>query len=368
MNPLKGASSRRPLCRTIVVALFFVAFAAGRADAQTGEHEHEEVVVPGTRPEVMAHAFGSVEWLASKPAETPNSFGLGQFSLFVTSTLNDRFSVLAELVVEASAGDTRVTTDLERLQVTYRFDDHLNISAGRYHTGIGYYNAAFHHGSYFEIPIGRPRIFRFEDEGGVLPVHEVGVSTRGTVPKTGSALRYVAEVGNGRRWINPDEEGEALDQNQAKSTNFGLSLQPESWRGLSIGGSFYRDAIPIAPEHATGEHIAAAFAVYRTPSTEIMGEWLQLKFHEEDGTSTASRGGYLQASRGFGKLRPYYRYDRLEIPTNTPFIGSFGSSEFHILGLRIDPADWVGIKTQYERRHENQGRFNVVHVQLVFVF
>jgi hypothetical protein len=193
------------------------------------------------------------------------------------------------------------------------------------------------------------------------------VSTRGAVPKTGSALHYVAEVGNGRRWVDLDES-EGLDQNQAKSTNLGLSLRPESWRGLEIGGSFYRDDVPTAPERAIGEHIAAAFAVYRTPSTEIMGEWLQLKFHEDDGSRKESRGGYLQASRAFGKLRPYYRYDRLEIPADTPLIGTFGSSEIHVLGVRLDPADWVGLKAQYERRHENQARFNVVHVQLVFVF
>src|SRR5262249_60714000 len=133
---------------------------------------------------------------------------------------------------------------------------------------------------------------------------------------------------------------------------------PESWRGVSMGGSFYRDAIPIAPEHATGEHIAAAFAVYRTPSTEIMGEWLQLKFHEEDGTSTTSRGGYLQASHEFGKLRPYYRYDRLEIPTNTPFIGSFCSSPFHIIGLPIGPPPRGGLQTHCDRRAANTGAFN----------
>src|SRR3954453_13808897 len=119
--------------------------------------------------------------------------------------------------MEASGANTRVVTDLERLQLTYRLNDHLNISAGRYHTGIGYYNSAFHHGSYFEVPIGRPRIFTFEDEGGGLSFHGLGLRARGRVPKTGSALRYVVEVGNGRRWTELDAE-EGRDQNQAKST------------------------------------------------------------------------------------------------------------------------------------------------------
>jgi hypothetical protein len=77
----------------------------------------------------------------------------------------------------------------------------------------------------------------------------------------------------------------------------------------------------------------------------------------------------VQASHAFGKLRPYYRYDRLGIAANTPLIGSFGSSDTHVLGLRLDPAEWVGVKAQYERRSENHAAaFGGVHVQLVFVF
>jgi hypothetical protein len=344
-----------------------VMVAAGRSDAQTAD-QHQEPMPMG-RPDLIAHVFGSVDWAAAQRSETPNSFSLGQLALFVTAGINDRVSVLAEVVIEASAADTEVTVDLERLQLTYRLNDQLNISAGRYHTGIGFYNAAFHHGSYFETPVGRPRIFRFEDEGGVLPIHEVGVSVRGKIPKTGSTLHYVAEVGNGRRWTNL-EDNEVLDQNQAKSTNVGVSVRPDSWRGVELGASFYRDDIPSGPETSVDHHITALYAVYRTPSTELMGEWLRLSFRPADGfTHYDDHGGYLQASRAFGKIRPYYRYDRLDINPLTPFIGEYGSSIKHVGGVRFDPAAWVGIKSQYEWLSENGGPGgNGVHVQLVFVF
>jgi hypothetical protein len=362
---LNSASICRYSWRALVVGLLLSVTASG-VHAQPAEQH--DAASPAGRPELVVHLFGSVDWEASQQPETPNSFALGQFALFATSAINDRVSVLAEVVMEASGANTRVITDLERLQLTYRLNDHLNISAGRYHTGIGYYNAAFHHGSYFEIPIGRPRIFAFEDEGGVLPVHEVGVSVRGTVPKTGSLLHYVAEVGNGRRWTDLDE-GEGLDQNDAKSTNIGLSLRPERWTGVELGASFYRDEIPTSPAPIISNQIAAAYGVYRTPFTEIMAEWLQLSYRQSGGPRDDSRGGYVQASRAFGRVRPYYRYDRLGIDPNTPLIGSFGSSEAHLLGVRLDPAEWVGLKAQYERRRENHANpFSGVHVQLVFVF
>jgi hypothetical protein len=365
MDPVKRPLNCRHLGGAIAAALF-VSLASSSLRAQTME-QHDSPSATG-QPELVVHAFGSVDWDANQERDAPNSFALGQVALFATSAINDRVSVLAEVVLEASAANTRVVTDLERLQLTYRLNDHLNLSAGRYHTGIGYYNAAFHHGSYFEIPIGRPRIFAFEDEGGVLPVHEVGVSVRGKVPRTGSALQYVAEVGNGRRWtdLTGDEE---RDQNDAKSTNVGLSLRPERWKGAELGGSFYRDEIPASPAPPVANKIAAAYAVYRTPSTEVMAEWLQLSYRQAAGPRYDNRGGYVQASRAFGKLRPYYRYDRLGIEPQTPLIGTFGSSEAHLLGIRLDPADWVGVKAQYERRRENHADpFNGIHVQLVFVF
>jgi len=357
-----------PRGRTRGAAILVLLLAvAGPAAAQTMEHQDP---APGNRPEVVVHAFGSVDWMASGEPDAPNSFALGQVALFATSAINDRVSVLAEVVLEASASTTEVTTDLERLQLTYRLNDHLNLSAGRYHTGIGYYNAAFHHGSYFETTIGRPRIYAFEDEGGVLPIHEVGLSARGIVPKTGAALRYVAEVGNGRRWTNPDDS-EGLDQNQSKSTNLGLSLRPERWRGAEVGGSFYRDDTPAAPSVVVKNQIIAAYGVYRTPAVEVMAEWLRLSFRPEHATGVRydNHGGYVQASRAFGTVRPYYRYDRLDIDPGSPFIGTFASSATHVLGVRLDPAPWVGLKAQYERRHlSDRGDANAAHVQLVFVF
>jgi hypothetical protein len=351
--------------RCAVIAAWLACVVPARLAAQTMDHQDP---APTGHPDVVVHAFGSVDWGGTGEPDTPNSFALGQIALFATSAINDRVSVLAEVVLEASAATTEVTTDVERLELTYRLNDHLNISAGRYHTGIGYYNAAFHHGSYFETTIGRPRIFAFEDLGGVLPIHELGISARGIVPKTGSAFRYVAEVGNGRRWIDVDDE-KGLDQNQAKSTNLGVSLRPERWRGAEIGASLYRDDIPGAAAVVKNQ-IVAAYGVYRTPAVELMAEWLQLSYRQENGgTRYDNHGGYLQASRAFGKVRPYYRYDRLDIDPGTPFIGSFGSSATQVFGARFDPAAWVGLKAQYERLHtSDHAPANGVHVQLVFVF
>jgi hypothetical protein len=362
--------SIRRACAAFAIAS--ICLSGPRLCAQADHEQHEAANAPDQPSSLLVRAFGAVEWAGSQQAETPNSFGLGQFALFATSNLHERVSVLAEVVLEAGGSNTRVVTDLERLQITFRLSDVLNLSAGRYHTGIGYYNAAFHHGAFFETPIDRPRVFAFEDEGGVLPVHEVGLSASGIVPRTGSTLRYLAEVGNGRNFdagVRGETDEEGHDRNGAKSTNLGLSFRPSGSSGLELGGSYYHDRVPRSVGLQVNMRIGAAYAVYRTPSIELMAEWLRLQHRTDGGGSFANDAGYLQGSRAWGKWRPYYRYDRLAIDPATPLIGSTGSYRSNIAGVRFDPTQWVGLKAQYEHTDEpRQPGIDAVRVQLVFVF
>jgi hypothetical protein len=352
--------------RVAIVPIWLIGYPSSVL-AQMG-HEQEHAPPDATGPETTLRAFGAVEWAASQLRDVPNSFSLGQLSLFVSSNLSERVSVLAEIVLEGQGGTPAVATDLERLQLTFRLNDFLNVSAGRYHSGIGFYNAAFHHGTYFETAIGRPHVFRFEDDGGVLPIHELGVSTRGVVPHTASSLQYVAEVGNGRAWT-PAADERPPDSNDAKSTNIGVSYRSDRWRGFEVGASYYRDMIRQTATSTVDQNIAAIYAVYRTPSTELMVEWLGLTHVTEDRSRYRNDGGYAQLSRAWGELRPYYRFDRLAISPATPFIGPLGSFTAHIAGLRVDPMKWLGFKMQYERTDES-GQFGVngVRTQFVFVF
>jgi len=245
------------------------------------------------------------------------------------------------------------------------------VTGGRYHSAIGYYNTAFHHGAFFETTTGRPRIFEFEDEGGVLPVHEVGLSAGGSVPGT-SSLYYTAEVSNGRFWgtATDDVNEETPDTNDSKSTNVALAFKPERWRGLELGTSFYRDQIPVEPDPSPITHrIASAYAVYRTPSVEVLAEWLQLTHITPDGARFTNRGGYVQLSKAWRRVRPYYRYDRLVVDPATPLIGFAGSYDANIVGVRWDPGPWVGLKAQYERTNETHQRgIDTFRTQFVFVF
>src|SRR5213080_4821988 len=56
-----------------LIAAMFTCVLPSRIGAQTMEHQGSSAA----SPEVVVHAFGSVEWAASGAPEEPNSFALG---------------------------------------------------------------------------------------------------------------------------------------------------------------------------------------------------------------------------------------------------------------------------------------------------
>jgi len=135
--------------------------------------------------------------LTSPPSTVHSSFRFGEVDLFMSSKLSESLSFLSEVIFGSDATNNW-GIDIERAQLTYKPSDYFHISAGRFHTSIGYYNNAFHHGTWFQTATGRPFMYFFEDSGGILPVHMVGVSIGGLVPGTGKwNLHWSAEMGNG---------------------------------------------------------------------------------------------------------------------------------------------------------------------------
>ena len=54
----------------------------------------------------------------------------------------------------------------------------------------------------------------------------------------------------------------------------------------------------------------------------------------------------MQGSCGLGRLRPYYRFDRVDVAEGDPLLPPKDLSK-HTLGLRFDPVFWLGLKGEY---------------------
>jgi hypothetical protein len=247
--------------------------------------------------------------------------------------------------------------DIERAQLTYKHNDYFQLSIGRMHTAIGYYNTAYHHGTWFQTPTGRPFMYFYEDSGGILPVHIVGVNATGLVPGTGKLnLHWIAEVGNGvssafigQPIVAEPVENFVSDTNH-KAYNLAGYIRPDWLQGLQIGGNYYNsERVPAGVPHVANA-ITGLYAVYITPVWEFLNEF-QVQRDRSLGTSVTFNTplAYTQFSRKFGLYTPYFRWQEVNVPTGDPLYSSVGRFEGPSVGLRFDFSDYATFKLQYNR-------------------
>jgi hypothetical protein len=324
----------------------------------------------GGLPGMHFRGFSDIRYSAFDHHVASNTFSLGQFNLFVTSKLSDKFNVLAELVIEGG-GNNQLEIDLERLLLSYNASDYFNIATGRYHSAIGFYNTAYHHSTWLQTTVDRPFLFAFEDEGGVLPVHNVGVTANGAIPSGGLGLHYIAEVGNGRasRSTLLEPVQNVQDEDNHKSYNFALYARPSALRGLQAGVSYYHDVLGPAGLTRVGETIGSGHVIYQTPRFEFLNEALLLRHSVQGGPVYNIPAFYSQISRAFGPLRPYFRYEYMNVPGRDPIVGDVGLRHGPVTGLRYDFAEFAAFKLEYVRLLQRDIRaINGLRTQVSFTF
>lgn len=322
---------------------------------------------PPSGPEMLIRGFADVGFRAGQGM--PSSFSLGQLDLFVTSRLSDDFSVLGEIVFK-TVEDNDFHIEVERLLLRYTPSEFLNLSAGRYHTAIGYYNTTYHHGTWFETAASRPFLFAFADRG-VLPIHNVGLSATGRIPSGRAGLRYIVELGNGRAshaGAHPPVQN-AMDENSRKAVNLGIASRPPAWPGLQAGVSAYFDRLEPDGRARVSETIAAVYLVYQDDRWEWLSEAIGVRHAPEDAAAQRSWGLYVQGARRFKRLQPYLRYQYFDGAAADPILGPLGRRYGPSIGICYDAGDFVALKAQFDRT-ERRGlpARNGVVMQAAFTF
>jgi hypothetical protein len=300
------------------------------------------------------------------------SFQAGEFDLFMTSKLSDHLSFLAEIVLGPDSTNV-FGPDIERYSLTYRANRYFSASAGRFHTSIGYYNTAYHHGNWFSTAEGRPIMYLFEDSGGILPVHMVGLSFTGQVPNTDQiGLHWVAEVGNGlssNSTVAESVQNFYSDRNY-KATNLAVYIKPQFLPGIQIGGSWYHDGLNPAGVPEVRQNIESAYVVYFSSDWEFLTEAVLLSNHlEGTGESFRSPMAYTQLARKFGIYRPYFRYQYVNDKYNDPVNLLQGRYYGPSVGVRVDFAEYAAFKLQFNHLYESrQLAGNGLDAQIAFTF
>ncbi len=235
---------------------------------------------------------------------------LGQFTTFITSEITDRISFLSEVVFEYSGHDAGI--DIERVLIKYNFDTQFNLVLGKHHTPIGYWNTAYHHGAVIQPTICRPRMFSFEDNGGVLPIHTIGLMATGE-SITPLNIGYSFLVGSGVGSTAP------FDHDDDKS--FTLEAHIEPLEGLRVGASSYLTKVAKGSATLRNDTLAQDMNQLMIGGTllylnrlnspfEFISEFLSIS-NKYDTRTVNTTSLYLYAGYRIGNIIPYVRYDQL---------------------------------------------------------
>ncbi len=322
-------------------------------------------------PTLKIRGFGDFSFdLAHRNHAYESRFYLGSVNLLMTSQISPQLSLLGELSsyrdryyldVSNPAFSNSSYFEFQRFALKYTISDRLNVGVGKFHTALGYWNHAYHHGTWLQPSITRPEIYRFEFEGGILPDHSLGLEIYGFKVLNPVDVRYHLGISNGRGkklWVSQNFK----DENRSKALTLFFAVQPHDIEGLQLGGTFYLDAIPIDPSdpaqsYSIDERIFGGHLIYIRERFEFLAEFFQM-YHSEriTGRDFDTEGGYLQGNIKMPALISYYRYDFINFAEGDPvFLWFHLDIEKHTLGLRWDLFSWNALKfevNQTKRQNE----------------
>ena len=336
------------------------------AAAMPQDMAHDAAGIPG----MQFRGFSDIQYHASDQKGVTDTFALGQLNLFITSKISDKINALAELVIEADPNNA-FGIEPERLLLQYAVNDYLNLSLGRYHTAIGFYNTAYHHSTWMQTTVDRPFLFEFEDRGGILPIHNVGLSATGRIPSGSLGLHYVAEIGNGRTSRSPlDEPVQSVrDENNGKAFNLAVFARPDWLRGFQTGFSVYRDHLTPENLPKIGQTILSGHVVYQSNRFEFLNEVILMRHAPLGSPLHDTSAFYSQISRAFSRFRPYFRYEYINAPTVDPIVGDVGLYQGPVGGIRFDFAEVAAFKLEYTRiQRRDLADTNGLTTQVSFTF
>ena len=324
---------------------------------QVSEGTTEEMTIRNVRWRYSLNFFGDVSLgIASSGAPHPElGFAIGAQDFLLKGELGSHFVALTEFDLEP--GDAGIDVDIERYHVRWQ-SEHVFVQMGRSHTAFGYWNNAYHHGRWLQPTIERPRWVAFEDDGGLLPVHWVGLNLGAKLELGSARLDAVVSVGNGRGKV-VDDVRNTRDYQSLKAFHASVELVGIYWSELRAGVAAVVDRIVGQPDRvalpgqAIDELIGGVHVAYAGLPLLVIAEGYSV-IHQAGSQRWSTAGGFGLIAYAFGRFSPYVEVesfvprggpDPFFLPNPAEESPSFDTLE-GIAGLRIDLSDWTALKAE----------------------
>ncbi len=357
------------IVRPVLTSMLLLCATFLGAQAAYAQYSGAVTLANPSDPQFNFMGFGDLSYL-SRDGSSEDGFVVGQAVAHITASLSNSFSVFGE--ISATGKDSEYSMEVERMIVKYDFSDLFKFSAGRYHTPIGYWNSAFHHGAWLQTTTTRPEMVKFGSK--IVPIHFVGVLMEGTMPGNPFGLSYHAGFGNGRH-ANVARAGDAGDINGDKAWMVQLRAAPDRYFGLEVGLGIYNDEIRPDDRPDIKENIVSAYAAWVRESPEVIIEYIHSS-HELLANSSVSGdvdAWYAQFAYrlkdDLSQWKPYLRFEKTDVDSTDPLLFDQGLDyDASVLGVRWDFNPYAAIKAEFRNEEfDNAGRENNFRLQVSFV-
>ena len=344
------------------------------------ESSQQELKIAGARTRYALNLFGDVQLGAATRSEglrrPQPAFAVGVFDMLFTADLENNISFTSEF--SARYEPNTPLAELERLHLRWKPSKHFFIEAGRFHTDIGYWNVAYHHGKYLQLSAERPRTIALH--GGLLPVHWIGVQAGVSANVGPGTVNLIGAVGTARERIGTgghSTHGSAFTSINAVQGK--LDFSGFLHHDLHFGLSAVYDRIPEEPaftrpglpDQSIDEKVGNAYIALPSVPFTFMGEAYVIEhtavgepnaFPATQGYKWRTFGAFVMAGYQIGRFTPYIRGEYIGSE-----VGAFIFNPFYfpeprstggfpvamdlkegIIGTRIDVSDWSSLKLEYQ--------------------
>lgn len=224
--------------------------------------------------------FPALAWRSTSGSDAPHyppeDRWVPSLNLFATADM-ERFRFLGEWFL------TEDSQEFQRLQLGWRWSEDDTLWLGRFHTPIGYWNSAYHHGTYLQTSISRPGIVEFEGGHGPLPTHLAGLLAEGSTEVGDGAVHYSLGVGAGPLLNSKLNPFDVASRDDHRRSHNGGTVVNVNWRPVAHSRDMFglfaaRTTIGDSTDEfdRTQQTLYGIYTNWHWGKLRLLGAWFQV--------------------------------------------------------------------------------------------
>ncbi|MDH5325220.1 MAG: hypothetical protein OEZ68_09945 [Gammaproteobacteria bacterium] len=333
------------------------------------------LILPPSARALEFSLFGDVSFTSH---DGEQSFGIGSFNLIADQHVSETSSITTDLIFQT--GEHGIEVELERFKIT-KETELANVTMGRFHKTLGFWNHNFNHGSLSQDTASRPFFLELDNSHeGIFPAHMVGLllgkerenyswqfaygnnagmNTEEAALAAGSGGEMHGEMESLNRSDPSGDKAYAFRGTYRVNNDMEVGMFLMANNIVETGGEDGATALTTHGNILFTQNVVGFDASYNKEKFYVFGEYYNVSYEDNPfiaGFNTASytadafyvQGGYRYSS----DIRIALRYENLSFGDNATFL------QFH----ELVPQTRTIVAVNYRIEESNSLRFEMQNI------